>query len=180
MTSSRTDRPWSHDIPDGPWDYIVIGSGIGGMAAAALLSKVGRRVLVLEQHNIPGGFTQMFKRPGYRWDVGVHIVGEMSEHRYFGRLLRALTDGRLRWEPVGPVYEEFNFPDGFTIQFPSTAEEFRATLVESFPQEWQAIDDYLALTRAAAASAGRMLRVGALPRLVTRWSVRGAARGVFF
>jgi all-trans-retinol 13,14-reductase len=174
MTS--TDRPWSHDIPDGPWDYIVIGSGIGGMAAAALLSKVGKRVLVLEQHNIPGGFTQMFKRPGYRWDVGVHIVGEMSEDRYLGRLLGALTEGRLRWESVGPVYDEFNFPDGFTIQFPSTPEEFRATLVDRFPDNSQAIDDYLTLTRAAASSTAKMLRVRALPRLLTRPGEREGAR----
>ena len=105
MTHRRDARPWSHDIPDGPWDYIVIGSGIGGMTAAALLAKLGRRVLVLEQHNIPGGFTQTFKRPGYRWDVGVHIVGEMSMRSAAGRLLHELTDGRLAWEPVGEVYD---------------------------------------------------------------------------
>ena len=131
MTEERQQRPWSHDIPDGPWDYIVIGTGIGGMVSAALLSKLGRRVLVLEQHNIPGGFTQMFKRPGYRWDVGVHIVGEMSEMSYPGRLLKELTDGRLEWEPVGEVYDEFNFPDGFTIQFPNAKDAFRETLVDA-------------------------------------------------
>ena len=48
-----TDRPWSHEIPETPWDYIVIGSGMGGMVSAAMLAKLGRRVLVLEQHNIP-------------------------------------------------------------------------------------------------------------------------------
>ncbi|NIS35537.1 MAG: NAD(P)-binding protein, partial [Actinobacteria bacterium] len=73
-----------------------------------MLAKLGRRVLVLEQHNIPGGFTQMFRRPGYRWDVGVHIVGEMTSRSYAGRVLESLTDGRLEWEPVGPVYDEFN------------------------------------------------------------------------
>ncbi|NIX24310.1 MAG: NAD(P)-binding protein, partial [Actinobacteria bacterium] len=78
------------------------------MVSAAMLAKLGRRVLVLEQHNIPGGFTQMFRRPGYRWDVGVHIVGEMTSRSYAGRVLESLTDGRLEWEPVGPVYDEFN------------------------------------------------------------------------
>lgn len=57
---SVTDKVkyWSREIPDGPWDYIIIGSGMGGMTAAALLSKMGRRVLVIEQHIIPGGFTK--------------------------------------------------------------------------------------------------------------------------
>ena len=162
----RRDRPWSHEIPNQKWDYIVIGSGIGGMAAAAMLSKLGRRVLVLEQHNIPGGFTQMFKRPGYRWDVGVHIVGEMSEASYPGRLLKTLTDGRLQWEPVGEIYDEFNFPDGFTIQLPDTPEKFRETLIDYFPAERAAIDDYLALTRTAARAAATYLQVRAMPRLL--------------
>jgi len=167
MTDQSTDRPWSHEIPDGPWDYVVIGSGIGGMSAAAMLSKLGRRVLVLEQHNIPGGFTQMFKRPGYRWDVGVHIVGEMSQRSYPGRLLRALTDGRLEWEPLGEIYDEFNFPDGFTIQLPDSPEAFRETLAEYFPTERKAIDEYLALTRNAARSTAKLLQVRAMPRILT-------------
>ena len=41
---------WSKEGREGPWDYIIIGSGMGGMSAAALLTKLGRRVLVLEQH----------------------------------------------------------------------------------------------------------------------------------
>ena len=159
-------RPWSHDIPEGPWDYLVIGTGMGGMAAAAMLTKLGRRVLVLEQHNIPGGFTQMFKRPGYRWDVGVHIVGEMSEERYPGRLLRELSGGRIAWESVGEIYDEFNFPDGFTIQLGSSREHFRETLVDYFPAERAAIDDYLALVRTAARAAAKLLQSRAMPPLL--------------
>ena len=132
-----------------------------------MLAKLGRRVLVLEQHNIPGGFTQMFKRPGYRWDVGVHIVGEMSPMSYPGRLLAALTDGRLQWESVGEIYDEFNFPDGFTIQLPDTPEKFRETLIDYFPAERAAIDEYLALTRTAARAAAKYLQVRAMPRLLS-------------
>ncbi len=167
-------RPWSHDIPDGPWNYIVIGSGIGGMTAAATLAKLGKRALVLEQHNIPGGFTQMFKRPGYRWDVGVHIVGEMSEASYPGRLLRTLTDGKLEWESVGEVYDEFNFPDGFTIQLPDSREKFRETLIDYFPDEHQAIDTYLTMVRSAARASAKMLQARAMPRLVSSGARRKA------
>jgi all-trans-retinol 13,14-reductase len=159
-------RPWSHDIPEGPWDYIVIGSGIGGMTAAAVLSKIGKRVLVLEQHNIPGGFTQTFKRPGYRWDVGVHLIGEMTERNYPGRLMKSLTNGRLEWEAVGEIYDEFNFPDGFTIQFPNSREAFRETLVDYFPEERQAIDSYLDLVKAAARSSAKLLQTRAMPRFL--------------
>ncbi|MBT8217720.1 MAG: NAD(P)/FAD-dependent oxidoreductase [Acidimicrobiia bacterium] len=156
-------RPWSHEIPEGRWDTIVIGSGIGGMTTAAMLAKVGQRVLVLEQHVIPGGFTQTFKRPGYHWDVGVHIVGEMTTRSFAGRLLADLTDGRLEWASVGPVYDEFNFPDGFTIQFPDSPEAFRETLIDYFPHERQGIDDYLALVRNASRASGRDLQMRATP-----------------
>ncbi|HLT38402.1 MAG TPA: NAD(P)-binding protein, partial [Enhygromyxa sp.] len=125
----RDHRPWSTRTPDGRLDYLVIGSGMGGMCCAALLAKLGKRVLVLEQHYEPGGFTHTFKRRGFRWDVGVHAIGEVTERTMPGRLLAHLTDGRLRWTSLGPVYDEFywpacsRWPDGFRIDFPDTPEQ---------------------------------------------------------
>lgn len=176
MTITRPDKHWSREIPDGDWDYVVIGSGMGGMTAAALLSKLGRRVLVIEQHVIPGGFTQTFKRPGYHWDVGVHLVGEMTERSYVGRLLRDLTDSRLEWASVGDPYDEFNFPDGFTIQIPATKPAFRDTLHEYFPAERQAIDAYLDLVRAAARSSAGFLQARVAPTLLAPGAKRKAAK----
>jgi all-trans-retinol 13,14-reductase len=151
---------------------------MGGMASAAMLAKLGKRVLVLEQHNIPGGFTQMFKRPGYKWDVGVHIVGEMSERSYPGRLLQSLTEGRLDWEPVGEFYDEFNFPDGFTIQLPDTADGFRDTLLDYFPAERAAIDEYLTLTKNAARATAKMLQARALPRVLSPGGKKATAEAL--
>ena len=71
----ETGRPWSTRSPDHAWDYVVVGSGMGGMTTAAMLARLGRRVLVLEQHYVPGGFTHTFRRKRWRWDVGVHAVG---------------------------------------------------------------------------------------------------------
>lgn len=56
---------------DGPYDAVVIGSGIGGLTTAACLSKAGYKVLVLEQHYTAGGYTHSYARNGYEWDVGV-------------------------------------------------------------------------------------------------------------
>ena len=144
---SRTPKPWSRTSPDGPWDDIVIGSGMGGMTAAALLAKMGRRVLVLEQHYTPGGFTHAFPRGKYVWDVGVHAIGEVTRHSLSGRLLEHLTDGRLKWSSLGSVYEEFHFPGDFRIDFPDNPAQFRQNLVDAFPDEEEAIDAYLGQVR---------------------------------
>lgn len=142
--TTKTSKVWSKKIPeDKEWDYIVIGSGMGGMTSAAFLAKLGFQVLVLEQHYVPGGFTHMFKRKNYEWDVGVHAVGEVTEHSMTGRLLAALTDNALKWNSLGPVYDEFYYPDDFRIDFPDTPAQFRDNLLSAFPNEQSAIDGYL-------------------------------------
>ena len=60
------------------YDVIVIGSGIGSLTAATLLAKSGKKVLILEQHYTAGGFTHIFKRKNYEWDVGIHYIGEVQ------------------------------------------------------------------------------------------------------
>ncbi len=146
----KQDRPYSKHIPEGPFDYIVIGSGMGGMTAAAFLAKVGKRVLVLEQHYVPGGFTHVFRRPGFEWDVGVHAVGEVTDHSLTGRLLKKLTDGRLEWAPLGPVYDELHYPDGVRVDLPDSPAQLRENLLDAFPDERDAIDGYIHEVRAVS------------------------------
>lgn len=146
----RGERYWSRTSPDGPWDAIVVGSGMGGLTTAAILSELGQRVLVLEQHYLPGGFTHAFSHAGYVWDVGVHAIGEVTRHTSSGRLLERLTHGSLEWASLGSVYEEFHFPDGLRIDFPDSPEAFRANLLAAFPAEARAIDGYLRAVRRAA------------------------------
>ncbi|HIN86827.1 MAG TPA: NAD(P)/FAD-dependent oxidoreductase, partial [Myxococcales bacterium] len=141
----RAARVWDKKGKSGPYDVIVIGSGMGGMTTAAMLAKLGRRVLVLEQHYVPGGFTHTFKRKHYEWDVGVHAVGEVTEQSMTGRLLHTLTDGELKWASLGPVYDEFHYPGRFRIDFPDSPHQFRENLCSAFPDEGAAIDKYLAL-----------------------------------
>lgn len=142
-TSSPPSRPWDKRGQEGSYDTIVIGSGMGGMTTAAMLADFGERVLVLEQHYVPGGYTHTFKRPGYEWDVGVHAIGEVTEHTMTGRLLRHLTRGGLKWSSLGPVYDEFYFPDDFRIDFPDNPHQFASNLKEAFPHEATAVDAYL-------------------------------------
>lgn len=163
------NHPWSTKLPAGtsstPWDAIVVGSGMGGMTCAALLARLGQRVLVLEHHYVPGGFTQTFNRKGWTWDVGVHAVGEVDERALLGKVLLDLTGGRLRWTSLGPVYDTFDFPD-FRIDFASDRRAFQDALEAAFPQERAAIAEYGRRTREVATAMRRYY----LSRLAAPWA----------
>ncbi len=184
---AREGRYWDKRGGEGPYDVIVIGSGMGGMTCAAMLAKWGHRVLVLEQHYTPGGFTHTFRRGPYTWDVGVHAVGEVTERSMPGRVLHRLTDGRLQWASLGDVYEEMHFPDDVRIDFPDNRGGFRENLIAAFPDDVEAIDRYFALVKEVGSTmrnyylsriAPRMLRgVGnaLLARPAERWLSRRTA-----
>lgn len=56
-------------------DYIIIGSGMGGLSSAAILARLGYKVVVLEQHHdVVGGGTHMFDLKGYSFDSGLHYT----------------------------------------------------------------------------------------------------------
>ena len=79
-------------MSDTNYDVIVIGSGLGGLSCAAILSKLfNKKVLVLEQHYKLGGFTHDFSRKNYHWDVGVHYVGDVSKGSFSGGVFKYIT-----------------------------------------------------------------------------------------
>lgn len=129
-----------------PWDTIVIGSGIGGLATAALLAQRGQRVLVLERHYVAGGFTHTFERKGYEWDVGIHYVGEMQrKNSVLRRVCAAVSDGKMAWAPMPEVYDRavFGAAGQETVyDFPAGRENLKSKLKGYFPGEETAIDRY--------------------------------------
>ncbi len=150
---------------DDRWDAIVIGSGIGGLTTAALLSKyAGKKVLVLERHYTAGGYTHSFNRPGYSWDVGVHYIGELQDP---ASPLRAafdhLTGGQLEWAPMPDVYDRITM-GGRTFEFPTGSERLRARLKDYFPAEAEAIDGYLAAVQSAQKASRLYFAEKAIPR----------------
>ena len=74
---------------------VVVGGGLAGITAAVALARAGQRVLVLEQHYLPGGWTHSFSLDGYRFSPGVHYMGDLGEGGGVRRLLHRdpLVDG---------------------------------------------------------------------------------------
>lgn len=56
------------------YDAIVVGSGIGGMAAGVLMAHQGKKVLIAEKHDCLGGRVSAYKKGEFNFDLGVHII----------------------------------------------------------------------------------------------------------
>lgn len=119
-------------------DVIVIGSGIGGLTCAALLSRAGWRCLVLEQHYIAGGCTHMFEDKGYEFDTGLHYVGNIDRRKKYLDLVCAEP---LEWDQMGNVGDGFAYdevvvgPNGSetSVKFPAGRPAFVDALEAAFP-----------------------------------------------
>jgi len=150
---------------NGPYDALIIGSGIGGLTTAALLAELGWRVAVLEQHYTAGGATHSYDRAGYEWDVGVHYIGDMGTRTTVRRMMDFLTQGNLAWAPMDAHYDRFFIGDN-VYDAVAGREAFRDNLVGYFPREAAAIDRYLELL----SEVSRGMRTFALDRTLPPWA----------
>ncbi|CAL2084101.1 NAD(P)/FAD-dependent oxidoreductase [Tenacibaculum sp. 190524A05c] len=127
------------------YDTIVIGSGMGGLATAAILAKEGQKVLVLERHYTPGGFTHIFKRKGYEWDVGIHYIGDVQrENSILKKIFDYVSNDQLNWEDMGEVYDRIIIGDK-QYDFVKGVKNFKAKMISYFPEEEKAINTYIKL-----------------------------------
>lgn len=170
-SSIRIGRRYRHNRLEGPYDVLVVGSGIGGLTAAACLSKMGKKVCVLEQHYTAGGFTHSYDRNGYEWDVGVHYIGDMGNPRTLGRrLFDHVTDGKLEWAPMDAHFDRVFLGDRH-YDLVAGKQDYRDALVAAFPEEQQAIDAYLDTMRSMKAG----IRLLVLGKVLPRWLARRLA-----
>jgi all-trans-retinol 13,14-reductase len=154
------------------YDMLVVGSGIGGLTTAACLSRMGKKVCVLEQHYTAGGFTHSYDRNGYEWDVGVHYIGDMgSPHTMGRRLFDYITDGELAWAPMADNFDRiFLGQEHYDLVAGKAA--YRDALVAAFPAEQQAIDSYLTYMRAVKSG----VRLHTLKKVLPGWMARVLAK----
>lgn len=128
------------------YDVIIIGSGLGGLECAHILSKAGKRVLVLEKEAQPGGCVQSYRRNGLTFDTGFHYVGGLEEGQSLHAAFNMLGLMALPWKKLDDAFdriligeEEFSFMQGY--------ENFRENLQQHFPHEGEALQQYVQLLK---------------------------------
>jgi prolycopene isomerase len=123
------------------YDVIVIGAGIGGLTAAAILAKNGKRVLVLEKNPVPGGYVVAFKRKSFKFDATLHVINGCEEGGLTYRVLKeAGINDKIKFLKPKYIFRLI-YPD-FDLRIPQrNIDEYKSILVNYFPEEERGIKD---------------------------------------
>jgi len=151
--------------PRGAWDAIVIGSGIGGMAAAAALSRTGHRVLLLEQYKTLGGLTHSFSREGFNWDVGIHYLSGVAPGEPERQLIDWLSDTPIEFVSMGAVYDNLHIGAAKPLPLSRPYEAQEMDLKERFPNEAKAIEAWTAALHAGRDAMLKVFPTRAMPEV---------------
>jgi all-trans-retinol 13,14-reductase len=120
------------------YDIIIIGAGLGGLTAGAKLAREGKRVLIIEQHNKPGGCATTFKRGDFTLEVGLHEMDGPSPGDMKSRIFNELeVFGNVEFVKVPEFYQFAGSHHNITI--PHDPEEAMKILGKEFPEETDGI-----------------------------------------
>ena len=140
-------------------DVIVIGSGLGGLTAAALLARAGRKVLVLERSNSVGGAASTYKAGDLVIEAGLHETSDPRDPRdpKHEVLARAGVLDAVEWISTGALYEVRGGPVGAPFVLPEGFAAARAALLARFPKAHAGITVVLGDAERIAMGLGRLI-----------------------
>lgn len=123
------------------YDAVIIGSGLGGLECAHILSKAGMSVLLLERGTQAGGCLQSYRRHGLAFDTGFHYVGGLDEGQSLHSAFRHLGLLRLPWQRLDNHFDRVTIGNQ-TFNFAQGYDAFVETWTATFPAERDALNRY--------------------------------------
>ena len=126
------------------YDIVIIGAGLGGLISAAMLSKEGYKVCVLEKNKQIGGCLQSFGFDGKLFESAVHYIGSLDQGQTLYSIFNYLgmMDKMVLTRLDMDCFDEIRFGQR-SFSMAQGHEHFIDTLSTSFPDEHQAIRSYI-------------------------------------
>ncbi|MEK6222300.1 MAG: NAD(P)/FAD-dependent oxidoreductase, partial [Chloroflexota bacterium] len=144
-------------FPKTNYDTIVIGSGAGGLAAAVSLAQSGQAVLVIEQHEVAGGWCQSFTLEGYRFSPGVHYIGGLDRHGSLRATYKGLgVSNDLAFCELNPEGYDHIIVGEERFDIPKGKNRYIAKLISRFPHEEIGIQGFFDETQNLIGGMGRL------------------------
>lgn len=128
------------------YEYIIIGSGLGGLQCAYRLTKQGHKVLVLEKEPQPGGCLQTFRRASVEFDTGFHYVGGLDQGQPLRQLFEQYDLMSLPWQKMDAEFDHVYIGDQH-YAFTQGYDAFTDRMAQDFPHERNNLVNFTALLR---------------------------------
>ncbi|GAA4445055.1 NAD(P)/FAD-dependent oxidoreductase [Ravibacter arvi] len=126
------------------YDFVIVGSGLGGLVCGCILASEGYSVAILEKNHQIGGMLQVFSREKTILDTGVHYLGSLNPGENLYQLFKYLGIlDELKLKRLGPEkVDVIRFEDGQEYAIPEGYDRFTQYLTKEFPEESEAIYAY--------------------------------------
>lgn len=149
---------------------IILGAGPGGLLAASMLARAGKRVVVLEQHHTVGGGLQSFSRRGEWFDTGFHYVGAMDEGQVLRQIFRYAGLNELPLRRLSEeAFDRICLGDNH-FDLAMGCDRFVERLAEAFPHQREKLHRYLSMVRQVGESVSvEEFRAGRIARDASSW-----------
>src|ERR1700676_4921645 len=127
------------------YDVVVIGAGLGGLTAGAILAREGRKVLVIERSNSVGGAASSYKSGDLCVEGSLHETSDPHHPRdpKHDVLTRAGVIDKVTWVPSGAFYQARGGPIGQPFLMADNFDAARQALAQRFPEPRKGIDQLL-------------------------------------
>ncbi len=132
------------------YDIIIIGSGIGGLTCASMLSSLNKKVLLLEKNENPGGCLQTITKENRSWSLGMQYVCKYGKTSIYNILLQIVTDNGVKFSKLDAEFQYIDFykeadklrKKEFTYPIIADTKLMRAKLISDFPDDKRKIKKY--------------------------------------
>ncbi|MHA1672286.1 MAG: phytoene desaturase family protein [Promethearchaeota archaeon] len=128
------------------FDTVIIGSGLGGLGAGAFLASRGKKVLIVEKHNVPGGSASSFIRGRFEFEVALHEMDGFGSKDNPGSIYRFFKEigilDEIEVVSAPDIYHSIFIEDDFEATMPFGVKNYQQKLKTLFPEEEQGIDAF--------------------------------------